>query len=54
MSLRGQHAGHKQQKPDAHVRPERQPTAANLYQVIRVLQRKTGVYLEVRASAPQR
>jgi DNA-binding phage protein len=31
--------------------PNGNPTAANLYQVIRVLQRKTGVRLEVRAKA---
>jgi DNA-binding phage protein len=31
--------------------PKGNPTAANLSEVIRVLQKKTGVHLEVRASA---
>ena len=31
--------------------PSGNPTAANLFEVIRVLQKKTGVHLEVRASA---
>jgi DNA-binding phage protein len=31
--------------------PKGNPTAANLFGVIRVLQKKTGVHLEVRASA---
>jgi DNA-binding phage protein len=31
--------------------PNGNPTAANLSEVIRVLQKKTGVHLEVRASA---
>jgi DNA-binding phage protein len=31
--------------------PRGNPTAANLFEVIRVLQKKTGVHLEVRASA---
>lgn len=31
--------------------PKGNPTAANLSEVIRVLQKKTGVQLEVRASA---
>ena len=31
--------------------PSGNPTAANLSEVIRVLQKKTGVHLEVRASA---
>lgn len=31
--------------------PKGNPTAANLTEVIRVLQKKTGVHLEVRASA---
>jgi DNA-binding phage protein len=31
--------------------PSGNPTAANLLEVIRVLQKKTGVHLEVRASA---
>ena len=32
-------------------RPSGNPTAANLFEVIRVLQKKTRVHLEVRASA---
>jgi DNA-binding phage protein len=32
------------------LRPSGNPTAANLFEVIRVLQNKTGVHLEVRAS----
>lgn len=31
--------------------PNGNPTAANLFAVVRVLQKKTGVHLEVRASA---